>query len=191
MKSDSSKGRITVSGVRDDVLEEFDALADAEDKSRSEKVVELIEREVADGVPNVDGSYLPTDDELRMVYEAALETATMPAHTLRFDRWGGTLAQKSNMGKKAVRGQLFRLESRGYVRHQFGGTSGDTDDECYRIKPRCANPRVWQYSRIRDDDAVRRLDVTGSEEEPDDPETVGDHLDALQTAGEEASQSAD
>ena len=154
MKSDSSTGRITISGVRDAVLDEFDALADAEDKSRSEKVVELIEREVADGVPDEDGSYLAADDELRTVYEAALETATMPAHTLRFDRWGGTLAQKANMGKKAVRGQLFRLESRGYVRHQFGGTSGDTDDECYRIKPRCANPRVWRYSRVRDEEVV-------------------------------------
>lgn len=150
MKSDPSTGRVTISGVREDVLEAFDELADAEGKSRSEKVVELLEREVSEEVPDETGDYLPTDGELRGLYEAALEKATMPEHTLRFDLRGGQLAQNAGMSKSEARAQLFRLEARGYVRHQVGATGGQTREECYNIKPRCARPRAWKYSRIRD-----------------------------------------
>lgn len=182
MKSDSGTSRITISGVRDDVLDELDALADAEGKTRSEKVVELIESEVADTVPDDDGAYLPQEDDLRSVYEAALEVATMPDHTLRFDQWGGTVAQKAELSQDAVRSQLFRLQTRGYVRHQQGRDGVEHKRECYRVKPRCANPKLWKYSRVRDVDAVRRLEAT-------DVEDAGETMDALAEAGEGAAES--
>lgn len=150
MKSDPSTGRVTISGVRDDVLEAFDDLADAEGKSRSEKLVELMELEVSETVPDESGEYLPTERELRRVYEAALEKATMPDHTLRFDLRGGQLAQSAGISKSEARAQLFRLESRGYVRHQTGSTATKSRNECYHLKPRCANPLRWKYSRIRE-----------------------------------------
>lgn len=184
MKSDPGTSRVTISGVRDDVLDELDALADAEGKTRSEKVVELIESEVADAVPDDDGAYLPQEDDLRTVYEAVLEVATMPDHTLRFDQWGGTVAQKAELSQDAVRSQLFRLQSRGYVRHQQGRDGVEHERECYRVKPRSANPKLWKYSKVRDLDAVRRLEAT-------DVEDTSDQLDALAEAGGEVSESAD
>jgi len=192
MKSDPSTGRITISGVRDDVLDRFDDLADAEDKTRSEKVVELMEAEVGSTVPDEGGEYLPTDDRLRTVYEAVLDHAKMPDHTLRFDIHGGQVASSAKMSKKALRGQLFHLQSRGFVRFQQGRDTVQTQRETYRVKPRCANPRTWKYSRIRDPDAVRALDEDAPEEpEADDAEDAGDILDDLDAAGKEVAESAD
>jgi DNA-binding transcriptional ArsR family regulator len=184
MKSDSSKGRVTISGVRDDVLDRFDALADAEDKSRSEKLVELMEGEVAEAIPDGSGNYLPTDAELRRIYEAALEVATMPNHSLRFDLRGGELAQKLGLSKSAVRGHLFRLESRGYIRHKQGRVSGAQNCEFYYVKPECANPKVWKYSRVRDLDAVRKLRQSGQQD-------TSEQMEAMAEAKPEVPERAD
>jgi len=192
MKSDPSTGRITISGVRDDVLDRFDDLADAEDKTRSEKVVELMEREVGSTVPNDSGEYLPTDGRLRTVYEAVLDNATMPEHTLAFDRYGGQVAESANLSKSATLGELARLEDRGFVRYQKGRDSVQTRRKTYRVKPRCANPRTWKYSRIRDPEAVQALDEDAPDpSEADDTEDASETLDKLQAAGEEVAEGAD
>jgi hypothetical protein len=96
------------------------------------------------------------------------------------------------MSKNALRGQLFRLQSLGFVRFQQGRDGADTSRETYRVKPRCANPRTWKYSRIRDAEAVRALDEDAPEPaEADDPEDASETLDDLDAAGKEVSGSAD
>lgn len=178
MKSDSGTGRITISGVPDDLLEELDALADAEDKNRSEKVVELIRGEVGDAVADDSGDYLPTDDTLRAVYEAMLDAARMPDHTIRFDIHGGEVAQNAGLSQTAVRGNLFRLQSRGYVRHQRTKDATAQHGEVYRVKPRCANPKAWRFSKARDADVLRALEASDPPA-ADDPENASETLDEL------------
>lgn len=183
MKSDSGTNRFSVSSVPDDLLDEFDALADAEGKDRSEKVRELMRDAVGDSVADDSGDYLPNDEKLREVYEAAEEHAN-PHLTLRFDLVGSDIAQSAGIGKKAVRGHLFRLQKRGYVKHLHGDSAGSQSKESYRIKPPHANPKMWRYSEVYDPEAVRALEAT-------EPEDAGDRLDDIDAAGTEVSQSAD
>jgi len=180
MKSPSTS-RVSISGIPDDVLDQFDALADAEDKSRSEKVVELIEEEVGEAIPDGSGEYVPVDEKLQRVYEAAVDAANRSL-VLRFDLVGSEVAQSVGIGQKAVRGHLFRLQNRGYVKHLQSGL-GDDKKESYRIKPPCANPKMWRYSEVYDPEAVKQLEAA----ELGDADDQMDDLDAA----EEVSQSAD
>lgn len=162
MKSPSTS-RISVSGLRDDVLEALDDLADAEDKNRSEKIVELIEAEVADRLPDDSGEYEPTDNRLAAVYRAAVDAANRNL-ILRFDLHGAQIASTTGIGQKAVRGHLFRLQRRGYVKHLYGDGHANQTKESYRVKPLCADPRMWRFSEVYDRDAVAALHADSPEE---------------------------
>jgi hypothetical protein len=84
--------------VDEDTLDEFDDLADAEEKSRSEKLRELVERAVSDGADGSPDEYLPGDATAESVYLACLEYAQMPEHLLRFTIHKGEIAQASGVG---------------------------------------------------------------------------------------------
>lgn len=178
MKSPSTS-RVSISGIPDDVLDQFDALADAEGKSRSEKVVELIEEEVGEAIPDGSGEYVPVDDQLQQVYEAAVDAANRSL-VLRFDLVGSEVAQAAGIGQKAVRGHLFRLQNRGYVKYLQSGL-GDQKKESYRIKPPCANPKMWRYSEVYDPEAVRALEAA----ELGDTDDQMDDLDAAESEAAE------
>ncbi|MGB9987301.1 CopG family ribbon-helix-helix protein [Salarchaeum japonicum] len=172
--------RVSVSGIPDDTLDELDALAEAEDKSRSEKIVELIEAEVGERLPDDNDEYRPSDPSLNTVYSVAVDHAKQ--HQLRFDLHKSKMATETGIPATALRGYLVSLQREGYVKHQMGDALGSgSDADFWRIKPLCANPRAWRYSEVYDPEYVAQLEAMTPEET----------LDSLESAEPARSQADD
>lgn len=138
----------------DVVMEEFDEIAEAEGKNRSEKLRELVEEAVENG-PNssTPDEYLPSDQKERDVYEAAVEYAkkgTMPegAHMLLLDRHDSQIAQEATVSGGSLASWMHTLEQQGFVRRWHSNPMDRRDRNAWLIKPRCADPEQWRYSRL-------------------------------------------
>lgn len=151
--------------IDEDDLEDLDALADAQEKSRSQLLREFVENELADYRPNDDDEYRPSDDTLEAVYEAAVEYAN-GNHGLRFDLRKSQMATDTGIPGTALRGHLLTLERHGYVKYQSGDAL-DSKKDYWRVKPLCANPRAWRYSKVYDPEVVHALETGDPEERLD------------------------
>lgn len=136
--------------VDEETLDAFDDLADAEDKNRSEMLRELVEQAVGAGASETANQYMPGDETALAVYEACLAHAQMPDHLLRFGMVKGQIAEDSGVAKSKLSGVLFLLERSGYIRRWETHPMDQRDREFYRVKPRCADPGQWKYSRLTD-----------------------------------------
>lgn len=134
--------------VPERVLSTFDDLAESEGKSRSEKLREVVKETVDMGEPERD-DYVPESETMREVYLTLVETARKPQHILRWDVFGGQVAQQTSISKDNLGTILYMLERDGYVR-ELGKHPGDqTKRQTFYVKPLCADPNQWKYSRER------------------------------------------
>jgi hypothetical protein len=133
-----------------------DELAEVEGyDSRSEKLCEMVRSEVSQ---NAGGrsEYVPSDELMRDIYEAALEHARKPGFTLQVDLLGSQLAQEVGVATATVEKLLYMLQGAGYAKRQGKHPADTTDVESWKVKPRCADPEQWKHSRlVRDGDGER------------------------------------
>lgn len=128
------------------LLDDLDAIADAEDKSRSEKLREMVEREVGAGDQERD-EWVPQTDVHADVYLAAVEHSRKPDHVLRLDVFREQVAQEAGVSTSTVEKVLFILQGAGYVRRMVGSPSVDRSLDSWRVKPKCADPKKWKHRK--------------------------------------------
>jgi len=145
-------------GLPEVLRDELDEEADRRDMSRSELLRELVKDELAASTSDENDEFHPQDDALAAVYQAALEHAS--EHRLRFDLRKSQMATDTGISATALRGYLVSLERDGYVKHQLGDALGNGKSEAdfWRVKPACADPRLWRYSEAYDPDYAARFD---------------------------------
>lgn len=148
--------------INENTLDDLDAIADAQDKSRSQLLRDLVENEVNEHVPDDNDEYRPSDDTLETIYASAVEHANQSLG-LRFDLRKSQMASDTGIPGTAIRGHLLTLERHGYVKYQSGDAL-DSKKDYWRVKPLCANPKAWRYSKVYDPEFVQALETASSED---------------------------
>jgi len=129
-----------------ELADELSELADEQDVSRAELLRQLSADAVDGEDTDTNPTHEPTNDTLREVYNAALETSNDKL-ILNMRKHSSRVAQLSRISKDTLHSYLKELEAKGYAVEQSAAPGGTQPQTAWRIKPKCATVQHWKYRK--------------------------------------------